>query len=44
MYWVENIWTHSGFHSDSYAEACFFAQFDMDYVVVDRMSMQHIIL
>jgi hypothetical protein len=23
---------------------CFFAQFDMEYVVVDRMTMQHVIV
>lgn len=44
MFWIENIWTHNGFQSDSYAEACFFAQIDTDYVVVERMTMQHVIV
>lgn len=44
MYYIQNIWTHIGFDTDSYAEACFFAQFDMEYVVVERMTMQHVIV
>ncbi len=44
MFWIQNMWTHNGFNTDSYAEAFFFAQFDMEYVVVDRMTMRHVIV
>jgi len=43
MFWIENIWTHIGFQSDSYAEACFFAKFDTDYIVVERASMHYVV-
>ena len=44
MFWIQNMWTNKSFNTDSYAEAYFFAQFDMEYVVVDRMTMQHVIV
>lgn len=43
-YIVENMWTHNQFETSSYFEAMFFANMPDEYVVVERVSMKHIMI